>query len=185
MLYIIIGIVVLVILGILVFVITTYNSLVSLRNRVKDQWAQIDVVLKKRADLIPNLVETVKGYAKHESETLEAVVEARNKVVSAKNPEEEIKANNELSAGLSRLLVVVEQYPELKANENFKDLQTNLKTCEDDISHARQFYNDMVLTYKNKIEMFPSNIIAGMFGFRPESFFEASEAERETPEVKF
>ena len=183
MLYAIIGIVVLVL--ILCFVIANYNSLVGLRNKVKDQWAQIDVVLKKRADLIPNLVETVKGYAKHESETLEAVIAARNKVVSAKSPAEEIEANKELSSTLSRLLVVAESYPELKANENFKDLQSNLKDCEEDIKHARQFYNDMVLTYKNKIEMFPSNIIAGIFGFKPEPFFEANDAERETPQVKF
>lgn len=182
----IIGIVIgVVVLLLVVFIIANYNSLVQLRNKVKDQWAQIDVVLKKRADLIPNLFETVKGYAKHESETLEAVIAARNKVVGAKTPEEEISANKELSGTLSRLLVVAESYPELKANENFKDLQANLKDCEEDISHARQFYNDVVLTYKNKIEMFPSNIVAGIFGFKALPFFEASDAERETPKVQF
>ena len=167
------------------FFVSTYNGLVKLRNMVKDQWAQIDVLLKRRADLIPNLVETVKGYAKHESGTLEAVIAARNKAVSAQSPEEEMKANGELSGALSRLFALAESYPDLKANQNFMDLQNNLKETEDKIAYARQFYNDAVLKYKNKLEMFPSNIIAGMFGFKPEPFFEATEAEKETPQVKF
>ena len=170
---------------IVMFFVSTYNGLVKLRNMVKDQWAQIDVLLKRRADLIPNLVETVKGYAKHESETLEAVINARNKAVSATTTEEEIKANGELTGALSRLFALAESYPDLKANTNFMDLQNNLKETEDKIAYARQFYNDAVLKYKNKLEMFPSNIVAGMFGFKPEPFFEATEAEKETPQVKF
>ncbi len=174
-----------IILLILLFVGTTYNSLVSLRNKVKDQWSQIDVLLKRRTDLIPNLVETVKGYAKHESETLENVIAARNKVVDAKTTEEEIKADGELSRALGRLMAVAEAYPDLKANTNFLDLQANLKDTEDKIQYARQFYNDAVLIYKNKIEMFPSNIVASMFGFKQEAFFEASEADKEVPKVQF
>ena len=174
-----------IVLLILLFIGTTYNSLVSLRNKVKDQWAQIDVLLKRRTDLIPNLVETVKGYAKHESETLENVIAARNKVVDAKTTEEEIKADGELSRALGRLMAVAEAYPDLKANTNFLDLQANLKETEDKIQYARQFYNDAVLIYKNKLEMFPSNIIASMFGFKQEAFFEASEADKEVPKVQF
>jgi LemA protein len=164
---------------------STYNILVKLRNRVKDQWAQIDVLLKRRADLIPNLVETVKGYAKHESETLESVIAARNKLVGAKTVEEEIAADGELSRALGRLMAVAESYPDLKANTNFLDLQNNLRDTEDKIQYARQFYNDAVMKYKNKIEMFPSNIVAGMFNFKPEAFFEATEADKEVPKVQF
>ena len=170
---------------IVLWIIATYNSLVQLRNRVKDQWSQIDVHLKRRADLIPNLVETVKGYAKHEKDTLEAVINARNKAVSATNATEEMQANNELTGALTKLFALVESYPELKANTNFMDLQANLKDTEDKISFARQFYNDTVLKYKNKLEVFPSNLVAGIFGFKPEPFFEASATERETPKVQF
>ncbi len=166
-------------------IVGIYNTLVKKRNRVKDQWAQIDVLLKRRADLIPNIVETVKGYAAHEKETFENVTEARAKVVGAPNPEAELKANGELTQALGRLMVVAEAYPELKANENFLNLQNQLKETEDKIAYARQFYNDAVLMYKNKLEMFPSNIIASMFGFKPEPFFEASEQEKETPQVQF
>ncbi len=179
--YIILGIVVLLAL----YFVSTYNGLVKLRNMVKDQWSQIDVLLKRRADLIPNLVETVKGYAKHESGTLEAVIAARNKAVSATTTEEEMKANGELSGALNRLFALAESYPDLKANTNFMDLQNNLKETEDKISYARQFYNDAVLKYKNKLEVFPSNIVAGMFSFKPEPFFEAVGEERENPKVKF
>ena len=170
---------------ILLYVASTYNKLVHLRNLVKDQWAQIDVLLKRRADLIPNLVETVKGYAGHEKETLDAVITARNKAVSATTPEEEMKANGELTGALNRLFALTEAYPDLKANTNFLDLQNNLKETEDKIAYARQFYNDAVLKYKNKLEMFPSNLIAGLFNFKPESFFEATEAEKEVPKVQF
>ena len=174
-----------ILLLIVFFIMGTYNGLVKLRNMVKDQWSQIDVLLKRRADLIPNLVETVKGYAKHESGTLEAVIAARNKAVSATTPSDEMKANGELTQALSRLFALTEAYPDLKANTNFTDLQNNLKETEDKISYARQFYNDAVLSYKNKLEMFPSNIVASMFNFKPEQFFEATEAEKEVPQVKF
>lgn len=167
------------------FVAGTYNSLVSLRNKVKDQWSQIDVLLKRRADLIPNLVETVKGYAKHESETLENVIAARNRIADAKTTEEEIKADGELSRALGRLFAVAESYPDLKANTNFMDLQNNLKETEDKIQYARQFYNDAVLKYKDKIEQFPSNIVASIFKFKPEAFFETDAASKEVPKVQF
>ena len=181
------GIIVLIVLIVLIalYIGKTYNALVRLRNKVKDQWSQIDVLLKRRADLIPNLVETVKGYAKHESETFEAVINARNKVVGAHGTEEEIKANGELTKALGRLIAVAEAYPELKANTNFLDLQANLKETEDKIQYARQFYNDAVLKYKNKMEVFPSNIIASMFNFEKEAFFEADEASKEVPKVQF
>lgn len=170
---------------ILLYVMSTYNVLVNLRNRVKDQWSQIEVLLKRRADLIPNLVETVKGYAGHEKSTLEGVIEARNKAVSATTPQEEMQASGELTQALGRLFALTEAYPDLKANTNFMDLQSNLKETEDKISFGRQFYNDTVLKYKNKLEMFPSNIVAKMFGFKSEPFFEASEADREVPKVQF
>ena len=179
---IIIAVVVVAILG---FVVSTYNGLVGLRNKVKDQFSQIDVQLKKRADLIPNLVETVKGYSKHESETLEKVIQARNTYLSAGTPDEKMKSSGELSQAISKLFALAESYPDLKANTNFLDLQTQLKEIEDKISYARQFYNDAVLMFNNKIEMFPSNIIAGMFHFTKETFFEASEEERKNVEVKF
>ena len=169
----------------LFYVVGTYNSLVSLRNKVKDGWSQIDVVLKNRNDLIPNIVETVKGYAQHESETLNSVIEARNKAVSASNNEEEMKAAGEVTKALGKLFALAESYPELKANTNFMDLQNKLNDIEEKIRFARQFYNDTVLTYKNKLEMFPSNIVANMFGFKPEAFFEATEEERKNVQVKF
>ena len=174
-------IILIVVILLVLWLISAYNGLVSLRNKVKDQWAQIDVLLKRRSDLIPNLVETVKGYAKHEEGTLEAVVAARNKMVAAPSKEAEMEA----SGALNRLFALTEAYPDLKANQNFIDLQNNLKDTEDKISYARQFYNDSVLKYQNKIEMFPTNLVASMFGFKPEKFFEATEKEKETPQVKF
>lgn len=174
-----------VVVVLVLYVIGTYNGLVNVRNMVKDQWAQIDVLLKRRADLIPNLVETVKGYASHEKDTLDAVITARNKAVSAQTPTAEMQANGELSQALGRLFALTESYPDLKANTNFMDLQSSLKDSEDKISYARQFYNDAVLKYKNKIEMFPTNIVASMFSFKPEPFFEANASEKEVPQVKF
>ena len=167
------------------YFISTYNTLVSLRNKVKDGWSQIDVVLKNRNDLIPNIVETVKGYAKHEKDTLDAVIEARSRAVSATTHEDEIKASGEVTKALGRLFALAENYPELKANTNFLDLQNKLNEIEEKIRFARQFYNDSVLTYKNKIEMFPSNIVASIFRFEKFKFFEASEKDRETPKVQF
>ena len=170
---------------ILLYVIGTYNKLVRSRNKVEGEWAQIDVQLKRRIDLIPNLVETVKGYAAHENETLEAVIAARNKAVSATTPEEEIKSAGEVSQALSRLLALTESYPDLKANENFLKLQDDLKDTEDKIAYARQFYNDASKSYKNLVEMFPSNIIASIFGFKAKPFFEIEAADREVPKVQF
>lgn len=179
--------VVLVILVVLVllWVVSTYNGLVRARNKVRDQFSQIDVQLKKRSDLIPNLVETVKGYAKHEDETLEKVIKARNTYLTAGSIDDKVKASNELSGAISKLFALSEAYPDLKANTNFMDLQNQLKEIEDKIGYARQFYNDAVLMYNNRIEVFPSNIVAGMFNFSKESFFEASEEERKNVEVKF
>ena len=179
----IILIVVLVLL--VLYVISTYNSLVGLRNKVRDQWSQIDVQLKRRFDLIPNLVETVKGYANHEKETLEDVIKARNTFLSATTKEDEMKANGELTNAISKLFALAESYPDLKANENFLGLQKELTETEDKISYARQFYNDVVMKYNNKIEMFSTNLVAGIFGFKSETFFSAKENERENVKVKF
>ena len=170
---------------VVIFVISTYNGLVVARNKVRDQFSQIDVQLKKRFDLIPNLVETVKGYAKHESDTFEKVIQARNGYMNAKDDDGKIKASKELSSGISKIFALAENYPELKANTNFVDLQNQLKDVEEKISYARQFYNDSVLMYNNKIEMFPSNIVASMFHFTKESFFEASTEEKENVKVQF
>ena len=178
-------VVIVIVVIIALWFIGTYNSLVGLRNRVKDQWSQIDVQLKRRADLIPNLVETVKGYAKHEKSTFEDVVKARNAVANASTKEEEMKANGELSGVLNRLFALAEAYPELKANENFMSLQNDLKESEDKISMMRQFYNDTVLSYNNRVQTIPSNIVASLFHFEKESFFKANEQERENVQVKF
>lgn len=178
-------IVAVVVVLILLYVMFTYNTLVQLKNKMEDSWAQIEVLLKRRADLIPNLVETVKGYTKHEEGTLEKVVEARNRAVSATTREEEIAADGEITKALSHLFALTEAYPELKANTNFMDLQDNLKETEDKISFSRQFYNDSVLKYKDKFEMFPSNIVASIFNFKKPVFFEATESDRVVPEVKF
>jgi LemA protein len=163
-----------------------YNGLVGLRNQVKNAWAQIDVQLKRRHDLIPNLVETVKGYAGHEKGTLEAVIQARSKAVSAEGVGPQSQAEGELSSALGRLMVVVEQYPDLKANQNFLGLQEELASTENRIGFSRQHYNDQVMTYNTKTEVFPANIVAGMFNFKQEEFFELSdEAERAVPTVSF
>ena len=181
-----IWIIVLIIVIVLVaFVSTVYNSLVSLRNKVKDQYSQIDVQLKRRFDLIPNLIETVKGYMNHEKDTLESVINARNSYVTANNLEGQLEADGELSKAVSRLFALSESYPDLKANENFLQLQGELRDTEEKISYARSFYNDSVLKLNNKIEMFPSNIIASIFGFKKETFFEANKEERENVQVKF
>lgn len=182
MIWIIVGVIVLLIV---LYAIGAYNGLVKLRNKVKTNWSQIDVVLKRRADLIPNLVETVKGYAGHEKETLQGVIEARNKYVNASSQNEQIETAGELTQALSRLMMLTENYPDLKANTNFMDLQKTLKETEDKIQYARQFYNDSVYQYSNKTESFPSVIIANMFGFKPFALFEAAPQDQETPQVKF
>jgi LemA protein len=182
--WIVIGIIVI----LFIIFIATYNSLVRLRNQVKNAWAQIDVQLKRRHDLIPNLVETVKGYMKHERETLEAVTKARNlaQQLSSAGAGERSKAEGELSSALARLLAVAERYPDLKANQNFLALQEELTSTENKISFSRQFYNDSVLNYNNKTQMFPSNVIAGMTGFKAGEFFEVTVAEeKEAPKVSF
>jgi len=182
--YIIIGVVVV----LLIIFFAIYNGLVRRRNQVKNSWAQIDVQLKRRYDLIPNLVETVKGYMKHERETLEAVTKARNlaQQVSSAGAGERAKAEGELSSALSRLLAVVERYPDLKANQNFLALQEELTSTENKISFSRQYYNDSVLSYNNQTQMFPSNIVASMTGFKASEFFEVTlAAEREAPKVSF
>jgi len=184
---IVIGVIV-VVLAIILWVL--YNGLVRLRNQVKNAWAQIDVQLKRRHDLIPNLVETVKGYMKFERETLEAVTKARNIALQASSAGagagERAKAEGELSSALSRLLAVVERYPDLKANQNFLALQEELTSTENKISFSRQFYNDSVLRYNNQTQMVPSNIVASMFGFKVGEFFEVTlAAEREPVKVSF
>ncbi len=169
-----------------IFLIGNYNALVRLRNQVKDAWAQIDVQLKRRYDLIPNLMETVKGYMQHERETLEAVTQARAAAAGAQTLPERANAESGLTAALGRLFAVSEAYPDLKANQNFLALQEELTSTENRIGFARQFYNDMVMNFNNKIQMFPSNIVAGMFNFRAAEFFELEDAaEREAPKVDF
>jgi LemA protein len=163
-----------------------YNRLVVKRMRVNNGWAQIDVQLKRRYDLIPNLVETVKGYAKHEKEVFEKVAELRSRAMGAQSPKEAAEANNMLTSTLKTLFAVAENYPQLKANENFMKLQEELTATENKISFARQFYNDVVMDYNATIEKFPQTIIASMFNFKAREFFEAPEEERETvPKVKF
>ena len=175
--------VVIVILAIVV--ISTFNRLVVLRNRIENAWSQIDVQLKRRADLIPNLVETVKGYAAHEKEVFLKVTEARSALVNAKGVKEQGEANNMLTGALKTLFAVAENYPELKANQNFMQLQEELSGTESKIAYARQFYNDTVLKYDNMREKFPSNIVAGMFGFKEREYFAAEEGEREPVKVQF
>ena len=180
----------LVVVGILVVlavvVIAMYNGLVVGRNQVKNAWAQIDVQLKRRHDLIPNLIETAKGYVKHEKETLENITKARNLAAQASGAAAAGKAEGELSGALSKFFLVVENYPDLKANQNFLALQEELSSTENKIGFSRQFYNDIVLSYNNKTEVFPTNIVAGMFGFQKAEFFElTAAAEREVPKVQF
>ncbi len=183
-LYIVLGIVV-----VLVFaLVAIYNGLVRLRNQMKNAWAQIDVQLKRRHDLIPNLVETVKGYMTHERETLESVTNARNLAQKAvgQGVGQQSQAEQQLSGALGRLLAVVESYPDLKANQNFLALQEELTSTENKISFSRQYFNDSVLGLNNKIHMFPSNLVAGMFRFNEGEFFEVeAPAEREAPKVSF
>ena len=168
------------------FVVALYNGLVRLRNQVKNAWSQIDVQLKRRHDLIPNLIETVRGYMQHERGTLEAVTQARNQAAQAQGVAQQAKAEVALNRALAGLYVVVENYPDLKANQNFLALQEELTSTENRIGFARQFYNDQAMLLNNKVQMFPSNIVAGMFNFQPAEFFEIEDsAERAVPQVKF
>ena len=171
---------------IVVWFIAAYNGLVSIRNQVRNAWSQIDVQLKRRHDLIPNLVETVKGYAGHEKETLENVTKARSQAVAANGVAQQSQAEQELTSSLGRLMLVVEQYPDLKANQNFLSLQEELTSTENKIGFSRQHYNDSVMHYNTRIESVPTNIVGGMFSFGREEFFELSDAaEREAPKVSF
>ena len=168
------------------FVVGIYNALIRLRNQVQNAWSQIDVQLKRRHDLIPNLIETAKGYMHHERETFEAITEARSRAMGAGSVTDSAKAEGGLSQALSNFMLVVENYPDLKANQNFLSLQEELTSTENKIAFSRQGYNDQVLFFNNKIQMFPSNIIAGMFSFTKRDFFEIEDAaEREVPKVSF
>ena len=170
----------------IIFVIGVYNALIRLRNQVDNSWSQIDVQLKRRHDLIPNLVETAKGYMKHERGTFEAITEARSRAMGAKTVTEAAKAEGSLGEALSKFMLVVENYPDLKANQNFLAVQEELTSTENKISFARQSYNDQVLFFNNKIQVFPSNIVANMFNFGKRDFFEIeAAAEREVPKVNF
>ncbi len=178
-----------VILGLIVFAILwllfTYNSLVTMRNRVREAWSQIDVQLKRRSSLIPNLVETVKGYAKHEKEVFEKVTEARSALMGAKNPGDAAKANDQLTGALKSLFAVAEAYPNLRASENFKELQQEISDTETKVAASRQFYNTNVLDYNNSLETMPTALIANTFGFQKSDFFKATEEEKKDIEVKF
>lgn len=179
------------IIGIIVAVVAfiaiagIYNNMVTLRNRIDNAWQNIDAQLQRRNDLVPNLVETVKGYAAHEKETLDAVISARNAAVSANTPDDKIAADNVLTGALRQLLAVAEAYPDLKANANFSQLQNTLEDTENKISYARQSYNDCVLKYNNAIQTFPGNIFAGIFQFKERTGFAADAEARDVPQVKF
>ena len=181
LIYIIIGIVVLLI----IYIIALYNSFVQLNNKVDEAFSTMDVYLKKRWDLIPNIVETVKGYAKHEKETLEKVISLRNSAYENMSDEEKIKANEQLTSGINKIMALAEAYPDLKANENFKDLSNQLTKVEEDIANSRKYYNGVVRIYNDKVKMFPSNIFAGLFGYKAKEMFETAAAERENIKVEF
>ena len=169
----------------LIWVVATYNRLVTERLKIQTQWSQIDVVLKQRFDLIPNLVETVKGYAAHEKEALQAVTDARSRYFYAADTDGQMKASTELSGAVGRLMAVAESYPELKANQNFLHLQQQLSSMEEKMANYRQFYNDTVLRYDRLLETVPTNLIAKMFHFRKEEFFKVEEAEKAKVSVRF
>jgi LemA protein len=169
----------------LLVVVAMYNRLVRLRNRAENAWAQVDVQLRRRYDLIPNLVEAVKGYAAHERETFEAVTNARAAAQQAQGVAQQAQAENVLTAALGRLLAVAEAYPQLRATENFQQLQAQLAEVEQNIAVARQVYNDTVLTYDNALETVPTNVVAGIFNFRERAYFEAEGVTREAPAVQF
>ncbi len=171
--------------AVLLYVFTVYNSFVKLNNKLKEAFSTMDVYLKKRWDLIPNIVETVKGYAAHEKDTLKEVIELRNNTYDKMSDDEKIKANEQLSDQISKIIALAESYPDLKANENFRDLSNQLAKVEEDIANARKYYNGVVRMFNDKVEMFPSNIIANLFGYRSKSMFEAVANERENVKVEF
>jgi len=170
---------------VIIWIISVYNGLVSSRIKVETQWSQIDVQLKMRADLIPNVVETVSAYAGHEKEVINGVTSSREKLMGAASADEVITADNELKGALRGLLAIAENYPDLKANTNFLELQKQLTAIEKRIADFRQFYNDTAMLYNRKLEMFPSNIVASMFGFKAKSFYTADEQDRQQVKVKF
>ncbi len=180
--FIILGVVLLVIV---LFIWALYNSLVTLKVRIKEAWSQIDIQLKRRADLIPNLVESVKGYAKHEKEIFENVTKARSALMGATGVKEKAQADNMLTGALKSLFAVAENYPTLRATENFQQLQKELSDTEDKVAYSRQFYNNVVMEFNTKIALFPNSVLAGMMGYTAEEFFQANEAERKNVEVKF
>ncbi len=179
--YVVIGLIIVLIL----WLFTTYNSLVTLRNRVREAWSQVDVQLKRRSSLIPNLIEAVKGYAKHEKGVLEEVTKARTALMGAKNPHEAAAADNMLTGALKSLFAVAEAYPDLKASENFKQLQEELSDTETKVAASRQFYNTNVLDLNNSLETIPSSFVGSMFGFTKEEFFKATDEEKVDVAVKF
>lgn len=177
--YVVIAIIVIIV----IYAFSLYNSFIKLNNRVKEAFSTMDVYLKKRWDLIPNIVETVKGYAKHESDTFREVAELRSGVYDSMTDNDKINTNNKLSMGISRIMALAEDYPELKASENFKDLSNQLTRVEDEIANSRKYYNGTVRIFNNKVEMFPSNIFAGLFGYKPKMMFEAKASERDNVKV--
>ena len=180
-LYIVIAVIVI----ILIITLVTYNKLVQLNNKVEEAFATMDVYLKKRWDLIPNIVEVVKGYAKHEKETLENVISLRNSSYDKMSSNEKLKANEELASGINKIMALAEAYPDLKANTNFSDLSNQLSSVEEDIANGRKYYNATVRVFNDKVEMFPSNIVASIFGYKTKDMFTADEAERESVKVSF
>lgn len=181
MIYLVIGVVVLLV----IYVLVTYNGFVRMKNRVDESFSTMDVYLKKRWDLIPNIVETVKGYAKHEKSTLSEVIKLRNGAYDNMSSDEKIKSNQQLSNGITKIMALAEQYPDLKANENFKDLSTQLTKIENEIANSRKYYNGTVREFNDKVQMFPSNIVANIFGYKAKVMFEANEEERKNIKVSF
>ena len=182
----ILGIIGIIVLIIVIALIAIFNGLIALQKRVENAWSQIDVQLKRRTDLIPNLIETVKGYARFEKGVLVQVTEARTGIMQAKNPKESAKANNMLTSALKTLFAVAESYPQLRANENFLKLQEEFSTTENKIAYARQFYNDVVMEFNTAIAQVPGNIVAGLFGLsKPREFFEIAESEKAVVKADF
>lgn len=181
MIYLVIGVIALLV----IYVLVTYNGFVRIKNRVEEAFSTMDVYLKKRWDLIPNIVETVKGYAKHEKSTLSEVIKLRNGAYDDMSSDEKIKANQQLSKGITKIMALAEQYPDLKANENFKDLSAQLTQIEDEIANSRKYYNGTVREFNDKVQMFPSNVVAMIFGYKAKEMFEANEEERKNVKVSF
>ena len=179
--YIVIAVIVIIVL----YALITYNNFIKLKNMVKEAFATMDVYLKKRWDLIPNIVETVKGYAKHEENTLKEVVELRNSSYDSMSDDEKVKANQRISKDINKIMLLAESYPDLKASTNFQDLSRELSKVEEDIANSRKYYNGAIEMFNNKVEMFPSNIFAKLFGYKPKEMFETDEQERENVKVSF